>query len=511
MHTIFLLEPVWKKLLERDDSLIQRINEIDSCDDRPISNGNIGGQQVEQIDQDDTDSDHSRESDPLLTSYTRSCTPTLVADDDFFLYYTRRACRPFFESENPLIKFVREIMVTPLTNFTGLSLYYQLYLVEIFHVKFFTKLAHYLCMPMIVLLIATWCAQWRFIGSYRIEDVSIFIVNGTLAFLIFLQVWYLVWGALYKMCLFGIFMAWPLFFMYMLSNLLFQIIVIKSYWVRKSELSVEDVREVWGKHKSHWYDIFTLEHFGVEWYLNPLLWALFFSCLQAISHSFEEKLPPRVSQTAHWLDITTVMRQRGYVHFALIVFLQTVFGTLNELCASPRLLPLLLLRICYSLGYQEKHWEKFRMLVDECLKFGDPAIDYIGRGGAKWPEKFKKWKPDKLQEQVRTLERGIPKKQRERLKDPAFLRDDKKFSHELQFYVLLRHRLAKYKIQVAAYGPFTPRETGSDGVLSANDRLMENDFPDDPAFKKFLEEARAHFAEMEYRFVQKCKLNRVKV
>ena len=24
---------------------------------------------------------------------------------------------------------------------------------------------------------------------------------------------------------------------------------------------------------------------------------------------------------------------------------------------------------------------------------GDPAIDYIGRGGAKWPEKFKKWKP----------------------------------------------------------------------------------------------------------------------
>ena len=123
---------------------------------------------------------------------------------------------------------------------------------------------------------------------------------------------------------------------------------------------------------------------------------------------------------------------------------------------------------------------------------------------------------DELKQKVRTLERGIPKEQRERLKDPAFLENDKQFSHELQFYVFLRHRLAKYNIQVAAYGPFTPRETGSenphsDCPLSVNDRLMENDFPDDLAFKKFLKEARVHFAEMEYRFVQKCKLYRVKV
>jgi hypothetical protein len=51
-----------------------------------------------------------------------------------------------------------------------------------------------------------------------------------------------------------------------------------------------------------------------------------------------EKLPPRVSQTSHWLDITTILRQNGYVHFALIVFSQTVFGSLNEVgshVASP--------------------------------------------------------------------------------------------------------------------------------------------------------------------------------
>ena len=59
------------------------------------------------------------------------------------------------------------------------------------------------------------------------------------------------------------------------------------------------------------------------------------ACLKKIPqvfslHNFLGKLPPRVSQTAHWLDITTVLRQNGYVHFAQIVFLQTICGTLNE-------------------------------------------------------------------------------------------------------------------------------------------------------------------------------------
>ena len=69
-----------------------------------------------------------------------------LAKDDYFLYYTRKACSPFLKSQNPFLKFIKELMVTPLTNFTGLSLYYQLYLVEIFHVKFLTKAGHYLSM-----------------------------------------------------------------------------------------------------------------------------------------------------------------------------------------------------------------------------------------------------------------------------------------------------------------------------------------------------------------------------
>ena len=107
---------------------------------------------------------------------------------------------------------------------------------------------------------------------------------------------------------------------------------------------------------------------------------------------------------------------------------------------------------------------------------------------------------------MKTIERCIPKKKLKRLKDPAFLEDDDQFTHELKVYVMLRNRLAKYKIQMEAYGPFTPKVHGN---LQYSSMQMENDFPDDPAFRMFLEEARSHFAEMEYRFVQDCKLNRV--
>ena len=88
-------------------------------------------------------------------------------------------------------------------------------------------------------------------------------------------------------------MVWPLFFMYMLANMLFQIIVINSYWAGSSDLSVNDVREIWGKNSSHWHDFITLAHFGVKWYLNPLLLALVFCALQAMSHLWEGKCHTR--------------------------------------------------------------------------------------------------------------------------------------------------------------------------------------------------------------------------
>ena len=113
---------------------------------------------------------------------------------------------------------------------------------------------------------------------------------------------------------------------------------------------------------------------------------------------------------------------------------------------------------------------------------------------------------DSLKERVQTVERNLDKQQRENLKDPAFLLDETQFTKELQYYVMLRHRCTKYNIQVQAYGPFTPKVPEN---LGYNDVQMMNDFPNSPSFRIFLEEVRSHFAEMEFKFVRDCKLNRV--
>ena len=107
---------------------------------------------------------------------------------------------------------------------------------------------------------------------------------------------------------------------------------------------------------------------------------------------------------------------------------------------------------------------------------------------------------------METIERGLSKKKKRSLKDPNFLKNNSKFTKELQYYVLLRHRLTKYKIQVEAYGPFTPQVSEN---LELDNVRMRHDFEENPAFRIFLEEARSHFAEMEFNFVQECKLNRV--
>ena len=84
-------------------------------------------------------------------------------------------------------------------------------------------------------------------------------------------------------------MIWPLAVTYILANIIFQLIVINSMWVRESHITVTDVVTCWGQNSSHWYDFITLQHYGVVWYFHPLFWALVFSAFQALSHLFEGK------------------------------------------------------------------------------------------------------------------------------------------------------------------------------------------------------------------------------
>ena len=109
--------------------------------------------------------------------------------------------------------------------------------------------------------------------------------------------------------------------------------------------------------------------------------------------------------------------------------------------------------------------------------------------------------------ELQEIELGLSKELKEGLKDPEFLKDETCFTPSLKYYVCLRHRLAKYRIQVNAYGPFTRKEAKDQVQL--DHKKMKNDFPHDPSFRRFLEEVRSHFSEMEWNFVNECKFDRL--
>src|SRR5215469_4782235 len=60
---------------------------------------------------------------------------------------------------------------------------------------------------------------------------------------------------------------------------------------------------------------------------------------------------------------------------------QAVFGTVDEIVASPRLLPVLLLEVLWLLGHDPARRDAWRALSARAIASGNPALDYIGTGG----------------------------------------------------------------------------------------------------------------------------------
>jgi len=61
---------------------------------------------------------------------------------------------------------------------------------------------------------------------------------------------------------------------------------------------------------------------------------------------------------------------------------QTAFGTVDELVASPRLLPVLLLHLLWLTGHAGQRRQALTDLATQAITSGNPALDYIGTGGA---------------------------------------------------------------------------------------------------------------------------------
>jgi hypothetical protein len=235
--------------------------------------------------------------------------------------------------------------VTPATNVTGLNLRYQAYLNLVFHRTRLARVGHAICMPLIV------AAALAALCPLRLGSWSALPLNASLPAAIGLAAWWAVWAVKERDVVWGMSAVALAAALYALANV--------AYVVRA---------EVGGG--------------------SPVVWMLLGSLLQAGSHVLEP-LPPRVSRSPYWIPVREYVFGPPHARNGAPVVArrcgqlaaQTVFGTFDELVASPRLLPVLLLEWLWRAGHRPQQSVTYRALAANAIASGNPALDYIGTGG----------------------------------------------------------------------------------------------------------------------------------
>ncbi|GAA4243137.1 hypothetical protein [Dactylosporangium darangshiense] len=266
----------------------------------------------------------------------------------FWLRHAPALFAPAVEGGSRLARWWAIATVTPSTNITVLNLRYQAYLNLIFHRTRLAKVGHAVCMPLIVASMLAACCALP-LGSLP--------VNASLPAAAGLSIWWLWWAVKERDPLWGASGVLLVAALYALAN--------AAYELRPHAIA------------------------GSALLAQPLAWVVLGSLLQAASHALEP-LPPRVTRSPRWVPMreylfgaegrrnsrTTVARRVG--HLAA----QTVFGTVDELVASPRLLPVLLLDLLWRLGHDPARRAAWRAQAARAFASGNPGLDFIGVGGA---------------------------------------------------------------------------------------------------------------------------------
>ena len=257
------------------------------------------------------------------------------------LFWLRRAPALFAPARGTgrgLARWWAIATVTPGTNVTGLNLAYQSYLNHVFHRTRLATVGHAACMPVIVTALLA----------------LLYPVHATLPGALALGAWWAYWAVkerdpVWGGCAVGLAGA-----LYFLAQAL-------------GRLGAADPSPL----------------------AQPWAWLLLAGLLQAGSHILEP-LPPRVTRSAHWIPPAeyllgrpghrnpsgTAARRVGQLTA------QAAFGTVDEIVASPRLLPVLLLELLWLFGHDPVRRAAWRALSAQAIANGNPALDYIGIGGA---------------------------------------------------------------------------------------------------------------------------------
>jgi hypothetical protein len=240
-------------------------------------------------------------------------------------FWLRHAPRLFAPSDrgSAFIRWWAIATVTPSTNVTGLNLPYQAYLDAVFHRTRLARVGHAVCMPVIV--------------ASLLAALDPITLVGAVLLAVWWGSWALIWrDALWGTCAVG------------LAGGLYAATFVVA---------------------------------ALPW--PAVVTALVGSLLQAASHALEP-LPPRVTRSTYWVPVGTYLREgpgtrpRRIGHLAA----QLVFGTVDELVASPRLQPVLLLRLLWFAGHDAGRREQALDLARRAIASGNPALDFVGTGGS---------------------------------------------------------------------------------------------------------------------------------
>jgi hypothetical protein len=233
---------------------------------------------------------------------------------------------PTPEQNRGLVNWFGRLFVVPSTNLTNFSLRYQSYLNDIFHTSVFARVMHFILMPLITGLFFVALGRWHFAGAIAVAA------------------WWLAWGLRERLPLWGVLAAgW-------------------AFAIDRGSVA-----------------FLTTGH-------SPWPWILVLGALQAASHSTEPGLPPRVNGTPRWVPLVDFLlgpKDASVRARRVLTVLETsVYGTFAEIIASPRLAPIQVLEVLWALGYTPGLREEWKASSRRAIETQNPALDYIGEGGA---------------------------------------------------------------------------------------------------------------------------------
>lgn len=203
--------------------------------------------------------------------------------------------------------------VTPLTNITPVSLYYQSYLNVIFHRTRLAFYGHAITMPLVVMFLCAYADRFRFADADDAGHEWAAWINANFCIIAAFFVWYTVWGLCYGL-----------------------------WWLGPCAIPVLAFCYFGGHYYGEYQNDTENEVFKI---LHPMLMSGAAAFIQSGTHLLED-LPPRVSGSLSWTKKSDFLcrKANGCAEMVLrslrLAITALVFGPFDEWTASPRLLPL---------------------------------------------------------------------------------------------------------------------------------------------------------------------------